>query len=37
MKKFWKAVNWLFDWFMNLLFAAIFIGGGAWCIKELLF
>ena len=37
MEKFWKVVNEIFDWFMNLLFAAILLGGGAWVIKMLFF
>jgi hypothetical protein len=34
MKNF---LNELFDWFMNILFAVILIGGGAWVIKMLFF
>jgi hypothetical protein len=37
MKKFWYVVNEVFDWLMNLIFAAILIGGGAYVIKDLLF
>jgi signal peptidase I len=37
MKKFWKVVNWIFDWIMNIIFATILIGGGAWCIKDIFF
>lgn len=32
MAKFWKAINWALDWLMNLIFAIILFGGGAWCI-----
>ena len=37
MKKFWKAVNWLFDWLMNLFFATILIGGGTYVIYLIFF
>ena len=37
MKKFWEIVNTVFDWIMNIVFAAILIGGGAYVIKDLLF
>jgi hypothetical protein len=37
MEKFWKVVNEIFDWFMNLLFAAILLGGGIYVIKDLFF
>ena len=37
MKRFWEILNWLFDWFMNIVCAAILIGGGAYVIKNLLF
>jgi hypothetical protein len=35
MKKFWKVVGVIFEWIMNVIFAAILFGGGAWCIWEM--
>jgi len=36
MKKFWKILNEVFDWIMNIIFAAILIGGGAYVILTLI-
>ena len=32
MTKFWKAVGVIFEWIMNIIFAVILFGGGAWVI-----
>jgi hypothetical protein len=37
MKKFWKAVNEVFDWLLIVVFSAILFGGGAYVIKDILF
>lgn len=37
MAKFWKFVNTVLDWFMNLVFTAILFGGGAWCVWQIFF
>ena len=35
MKKFWKTLGVIFEWIMNIIFAVILVGGGAWCIWEM--
>jgi len=35
MAKFWKGVNTVIDWLMNIIFSVILVGGGAWCIWEI--
>lgn len=37
MQKFWNVVNVIFDWIMNIVFAAILFGGGAYVIKNIFF
>jgi len=37
MKKFWEIVNTVFDWIMNVICAAILIGGSIYIIKDLFF
>jgi len=37
MKKFWKVVNEIFDWFLIVLYTVILLGGGIYVIKDLFF
>jgi hypothetical protein len=37
MKNFKEIVIETFEWIMNVIFAVILIGGGAWVIKLLFF
>jgi len=37
MKKFWKIVGGIFEWFVNIVLTVILVGGGAYVIYLIFF